>query len=313
MAAPCRSIRIGTRASRLALAQAHWVRHALESRWPGLCGELVEIVTSGDRLEGSLAGAGGKGLFVREIEAALYDRRVDCAVHSMKDLPVALPEGLVVAAVPARGDVRDVLVGPAGTRDLRSLPPGARVGTSSLRRRAQVLAARPDVRVVELRGNVDTRLRRREEGRCEAVVLAAAGLVRLGIGLEVGAPLSAAVFVPAVAQGALALETRSDDDDARALLGSLEDPAARRTVTAERAFLRDLGGDCVTPVAAHAEIAGEVLSLTGLVATPDGRTLLRDRLSGAAREPERLGHDLAERLRARGADDILAEVRHATP
>ncbi len=292
------------------MVQAQWVKHALESCWPGLQAEIVEIVTSGDRLLGSLARVGGKGLFVKEIEEALYDRRVDCAVHSMKDLPVVVPEGLAVAAVPPRADVRDVLVGPPGTRDLLTLPPGARVGTSSLRRRAQVLAARSDVRIVELRGNVDTRLRKREEGLCEAVVLAAAGLVRLGIGLGVGVPLSPAGFVPAVAQGALAIEGRADDGDVRRLLESLEDETARRTVTAERAFLRRLGGDCLTPVAAYAEIVDDVLHLTGLVATPDGCMVLRDRASGVAHEPESVGHALAERLRAQGADDILAQVRH---
>ena len=303
-------IRIGTRGSRLALAQAHWVKQALELRWPDLTAEVVVVVTSGDRLAGSLARLGGKGLFVKELEEALLDRRVDCAVHSMKDLPVVVPDELIVVAVPPREDVRDVLIGPAGTRDVASLPAAARVGTGSLRRRAQLLAARPDLRVVDLRGNVDTRLRKRETGECEALVLAAAGLVRLGIGLGAGVPLAADAFVPAVAQGALALEARAADDDVHRLLQVLEDRTSRATVTAERAFLRALGGDCVTPIAAHAEVAGPRLQLTGLVATPDGCTVLREVVQGAVAAPAEVGDDLAGRLRARGADEVLAQVRH---
>lgn len=303
-------MRLGTRGSRLALAQAHWLKGALERRWPATHVEVVVIVTSGDRLGGSLARIGGKGLFVKEIEEALYDGRVDCAVHSMKDLPIVVPDGLEVAAVPQREDPRDVVVG-VGTRGgIAALPRGARVGTTSLRRAAQLLAARPDVQVVELRGNVDTRLRKRAEGACDAVLLAAAGLARLGMTATVeGTPLDPDVFVPAVGQGALALERRGADTDVGDMLSALNHEPTRRAVMAERAFLRALGGDCVTPIAAHGRIDGDRLHLVGLVATPDGRRVLRDSFTGASAAPEEVGNSLAAALRARGADEILAQVR----
>lgn len=304
------AVRIGTRGSRLALAQAHWLKASLERQCPGVRADVVVIVTSGDRLGGSLARIGGKGLFVKEIEEALYDKRVDCAVHSMKDLPVVVPEGLVVAAIPEREDPRDVLVGPGAAGGILALPPGARVGTTSLRRGAQLLAARPDTQVVELRGNVDTRLRKCGEGVCDAVLLAAAGLARLGMTAEVeGVPLDPDTFVPAVGQGALALEMRVTDTDVGDMLSALNHEATRRAVVAERAFLHALGGDCVTPIAAHGRIDGARLHLVGLVATPDGRQILRDSATGASEAPEEVGASLAATLRSRGADDILAQVR----
>lgn len=305
-------VRIGTRGSSLALAQSNWVKRVLEDRWPGLRGVITTIVTSGDRLAGNLAQIGGKGLFVKEIEEALYDNRVDLAVHSMKDLPAVVPEGLVISAVPVRADARDVMVGvPLDGDGINGLPAGARVGTTSLRRRAQLLAARPDVQVVEIRGNVDTRLRKCSEGICDAVVVAAAGLIRLEIGTEIGTPLDPEAFVPAVGQGALALETRACDDALREKLAAVNDELASSAVAAERAFLLALGGDCVTPIAAHAERDNETLRLTGLVATPDGSKLLRDEATGVATAPEALGKSLAESLRERGADEILAQVRKA--
>jgi hydroxymethylbilane synthase len=304
-----RVVRIGTRGSRLALAQARWVSAALEARWPGLRPELVTIVTSGDRLGGSLAGSGGKGLFIKEIEEALLAEHVDCAVHSMKDLPVSVAPGLVVAAVPERADPRDVLVGPPGCRSLGELPPRARVGTASLRRRAQLLAARSDLAIAELRGNVDTRLRKQAEGAYDGVVVAAAGLARLGISAAGGAYMDPEGFVPAVGQGALALEAREADGEMRRLLAALNDAAAERAVGAERAFLRVLGGDCATPIAAHAQQHGGSLRLIGLVATPDGTKVLRATVSGPSGEIEELGKALAVELQARGADDILANVR----
>ena len=305
-------VRIGTRGSSLALAQANWVKGVLEDRWPGIRGTVTTIVTSGDRVEGSLARAGGKGLFVKEIEEALYDGRIDVAVHSMKDLPIAIPDGLVISAVPVRADPRDAIVGaPLGGDAIHALPAGASVGTTSLRRRAQLLAIRPDLRVVEIRGNVDTRLRKRAEGICDAVLVAAAGLVRLGIGTDIGTLLDPDGFVPAVGQGALALETRASDDDLRVKLASVNDDLAASTVAAERAFLQALGGDCVTPIAAHARRDNETLHLCGLVATPDGRQLLRGTATGAAESPEAVGVSLASQLRARGAEDILEQVRKA--
>jgi hydroxymethylbilane synthase len=279
---------------------------------PGVRAVLSVIVTSGDRLGGNLSRLGGKGLFVKEIEAALLDERVDLAVHSMKDVPAAVADGLVVSAVPARADPRDVVIGlPAGSEGLGGLPAGARVGTSSLRRRAQLLAACPDARIVEIRGNVDTRLRRRAEGVCDAVIVAAAGLNRLDIGIEGGTPLDPETFVPAVGQGALALQTRAGDDGVRHVLSALNDEAAWRAVAAERAFLIALGGDCVTPIAGHAVITGGALHLTGLVASIDGTELLRERASGVASAAEAVGETVAERLRARGADELLARVRAA--
>jgi hydroxymethylbilane synthase len=307
---PRKSIRIGTRGSRLALAQAAWVEQALHASWPGLAVAIEVIVTSGDRLAGSLAQLGGKGLFVKEIEEALLDERIDCAVHSMKDLPVVLPAALGIAAVPHREDPRDVLIGPPGTTSVAALAASARIGTSSLRRRAQLLGIRPDLEIVELRGNVDTRLRKRAEGACDAVVLAAAGLARLGMTAHGGVALAPEVFVPAVAQGALALETRAAAADVWALLAALDHAPSRRAVVAERAFLAALGGDCVTPIAAYATDDGEErLALSGLVSNRDGSRAVRATASGPRAEAARLGADLAATLRARGAEAILAEVR----
>jgi hydroxymethylbilane synthase len=309
---PRKSIRIGTRGSRLALAQATWVKQALESAWPGLAVTIEVIVTSGDRLAGRLAQLGGKGLFVKEIEEALLHEHIECAVHSMKDLPVVLPAALGIAAVPRREDPRDVLIGPPGTTGVAALAVSARIGTSSLRRRAQLLGIRPDLEIVELRGNVDTRLRKRAEGVCDAVMLAAAGLARLGMTAHGGVALAPEVFVPAVAQGALALEARAAAADVGALLAALDHAPSRRAVVAERAFLAALGGDCVTPIAAYATDDGEDrLSLSGLVSNTDGSRALRATASGPRTEAARLGEDLAATLRARGAEAILAEVRRA--
>jgi len=303
-------LRIGTRGSPLALAQANWVKARLEATVPGVRVDLDVMITSGDRFGGNLGGVGGKGLWVKEIEEALLDGRIDLAVHSMKDLPVLIPEGLVVSAVPVRADPRDVVVGlPHGSMGLEALPLGARVGTSSLRRRAQVLAARPDARIVEIRGNVDTRLRKRRDGVCDVAIVAAAGLERLSIGVRVGTALDAESFVPAVGQGALALETRAGDPCVCSMLRGLHDEMASCSVAAERAFLAALGGDCMTPIAAHAVIDDGILRLTGLVAAVDGTEMLRGDASGAASAPEAVGEDLASRLRARGADDLLGRVQ----
>jgi hydroxymethylbilane synthase len=306
-------VRIGTRGSRLARAQAEWVGAALEARWPEVRGELVTIVTAGDRLAGSLSRHGGKGLFVTEIEEALLHGRVDCAVHSMKDMPVAILPGLTIAAVPVRADPRDVMVGPPDCRGLEGLPTGARVGTASLRRRAQLLAARPDLSVLELRGNVDTRLRKRADGIFDAVVVAAAGLARLGLGDGGGTPLDPATFLPAVGQGALALEARESDLEMQRMLLALDDEETRQRVTAERAFLRGLGGDCATPIAAHSELDGRTLALAGLVALPDGTRVLKDGARGPSASPDALGSEVAERLKIQGAERLLALVRGDRP
>jgi hydroxymethylbilane synthase len=298
-------VRLGTRGSALARAQADLVRRALEARHPGLAVDLVVIRTSGDRTErGPLPPTGLKGLFVKEIEDALVAGTVDAGVHSMKDLPARLAPSLVVGAVPARAPAHDVLIG-AGDGGLRGLPPGTRIGTGSVRRRAQILARRRDLAVTPLRGNVDTRLRRWREGDFDALLLAAAGLARLGIVEPAAAPLSAAEFLPPVGQGALALECRTDDARTRELLATIEEPAAATAVAAERAFLVGLGGDCNTPLAAHATVAGSAVTLRGMVTDLDGRRWLEDELSGPAAEAPAVGAALAERLLAAGAREIL--------
>jgi len=296
-------LRLGTRASPLARAQAELVRAALAGRHAGLEVELVFVRTTGDRLRGPLAPAGGKGLFVKEIEEALAEGHVDAGVHSMKDLPARLAPGLVIGAVPERVDPRDVLVGGAG--GLAGLPEGARVGTASPRRRAQLLARRPDLEVVLLRGNVDTRLRKWRTGEVDALVLAAAGLARLGIVEPAARPLAVEEFLPAVGQGALALECRADDGSTRALLSAVADPVAATAVAAERAFLTAVGGDCNTALAAHATVADGQVSLRALVADPDGRRQLEDRGTAASSAAAALGRTLAERLLAAGAAALI--------
>ena len=296
-------MRLGTRGSALARAQAALVRDALVERHPGLHVETVYIRTSGDRGErGPEAPAGLKGLFVKEIEEALLAGVIDVGVHSMKDLPARLAAGLVVGAVPARAAAHDVLIGAAG---LRELPPGARVGTASVRRRAQLLARRPDLAVTPLRGNVDTRLRRWREGAVDALVLAAAGLERLGIVEPAAHALAPEEFLPPVGQGALALECRADAAATRALLAVVEDRAAATAVAAERAFLVAIGGDCNTPLAAHATVADGRVTLRALVTDQGGRRWLEEAGSAPVTDAEALGRALAERLLAAGAREIL--------
>ena len=301
-------IRIGTRGSHLALRQAGAVAERLRALAPDRPVEVVPMKTSGDRLARvSLGELGGKGLFVKELEEALLDGRVDIAVHSLKDMPAELPEGLCLAAFPTREDPRDVLVSLTGG-GIADLPRGATVGTSSLRRRVLLLAARPDLRIEALRGNVDTRLAKLSAGALDAVVVAAAGLARLGLAPANGRPLAPEEFVPAVGQGILAVEVRSADRELRALLAGLDDPSTRAQAEAERAFLRQLGASCHTPVAAHAQVLNGELSLDGLIASLDGRRVLRSRSTGAAASPELLGQKLADELLAQGAREILSEI-----
>ncbi len=301
-AAPSR-LRLGTRASPLARVQAEGVRAALAARHPGLTVELVFVRTTGDRVTGPLAAAGGKGLFVKEIEEALLDGRIDAGVHSMKDVPARLAAGLVIGAVPERADARDVLIG--GDGGLAGLPAGARIGTASPRRRAQLLAHRPDLVVVLLRGNVDTRLRKWRAGEVDALLLAAAGLARLGISEPAAQPLPVDEFLPAVGQGALALECRADDGATRALLAAVDQPAAASAVAAERAFLAAVGGDCNSAIAAHATLAGGRLTLRALVTDPDGRRRLEERDTAPAADAEALGRTVATRLLAAGAAALM--------
>ena len=302
---PDRTLRVGTRGSALARAQSGQLAHALERLHPALAVELVLIRTSGDRLsQGSLAPAGGKGLFVKELEEALTDGRIDCAVHSLKDVPAALAPGLALGAVPPRADARDVLVGGRGD-GLAGLAQGARVGTASVRRRAQLLARRRDLSVVFLRGNVDTRLAKWRAGEVDALVLAAAGLARLGVDEPAATPLDPRELLPAVGQGALALECRGHDQATRALLAAVNDADSAVAVAAERAFLIAIGGDCNTPLAAHARLDDSQVTLRAQVSDLEGREWFEEEDRAARSDAEALGRDLARRLLDRGAARML--------
>ncbi len=300
------TVRIATRRSALAKWQAHHVSGLLTAREPGLDVQLLELMTRGDRiLDVPLAEVGGKGLFVKEIEDALLRGDAQIAVHSMKDLPAVEPPGLVIAAVPVREDPRDALC--SHGKKLSELPKGARVGTASLRRSAQLQAIRPDLRIETIRGNVATRLRKIDEG-FDAVVLAYAGLRRLGLADKVVQVFSTDEMLPAVAQGALAIEARGDDAETLRRLAPLEDRTTRTQVEAERGFLRTLQGGCQVPIAGHAEVKGDVVRLRGLVANLDGTVIIRGERVGPVAEAARVGVGLAEELLARGAGDILATI-----
>ena len=302
------NLTIATRGSRLALAQARWVAARLTELEPGLVVELLVLKTTGDKiLDVPLAQVGGKGLFVKEIEDALLDGRADLAVHSMKDVPGELPQGLALAAVSRREDARDVLVGRQGG-GLDGLPPGGQVGTSSLRRQAQILALRPDLVIVPLRGNVETRLRKLDELKLDAVVLAAAGLNRLGLTDLPVQPLDANVIIPAVGQGALGLECRSGDPASLERASRLNDIDAQVCVAAERAFLARLEGGCQVPIAGHAVVEKSIVVFRGLVASLDGATVIRgEGLSGPFDSAE-MGVRVAEEILQRGGRAILDQV-----
>jgi len=301
--------RIATRMSKLALWQAEHVAALLRLAHPSVAVVFLPISTKGDRIQDrSLAAIGGKGLFIKELETALEDGRADMAVHSMKDVPGELPPGLMIGAVLARADARDALIS-QGARSLEELAPGARVGTSSLRRQAQLLSARPDLKIEALRGNVDTRLKRLDAGELDAIILACAGLIRLGLESRITARLDINASLPAVGQGVIGIECRTDDSRAREVLHALNDAAARSAIDAERAFSRRLGGSCQSPIAAYAQLQGDRLTLDGLVAEPDGSRLLRDTISGSAANPQLLGEQLALRLLAVGAGELLQRLR----
>ena len=303
-----RSCIIATRGSQLALWQANHIRDALLTLEPDLHIELSIIHTRGDKIQDvPLAQVGGKGLFVKEIEEALLEGRADLAVHSIKDVPMVLPEGLTLGCVPKRESCRDCLVS-EHYASLDALPKGAKVGTSSLRRQAQLLALRPDLDILTLRGNVDTRLRKLREGQYDAIVLATAGLKRLQLAATHMCELAEKDFVPAVGQGALGIECRADDTDILNLVGRLDDYETRVCVEAERAFLRELDGGCQVPIGAHAVLRGEALSLDGLVAETDGSTVYRKTMAAKAQKAEALGLELARTLKAAGAADLLARL-----
>ncbi len=301
-------IRIATRKSPLAIWQAEYVSARLREVHPGLEVELVRMTTQGDRiLDTPLARVGGKGLFVKELEQGLLDGRADIAVHSMKDVPAELPEGLGIAAVCPREDPRDAFVS-NGHDSLDALPEGARVGTSSLRRRCQLAALRPDLVIEDLRGNVNTRLARLDEGRFDAVILAAAGLRRLGLAGRIRQPLPPETMLPAVGQGAVGIECRLDDAGTLRLLAPLNDPATALRVEAERAMNHRLQGGCQVPIAGHAELAHGVLLLRGLVGRTDGSEVVRGEIAGPPDNAVELGQVLADDLLARGAREILEDL-----
>ncbi|HXG53507.1 MAG TPA: hydroxymethylbilane synthase [candidate division Zixibacteria bacterium] len=299
------AIRIGTRGSKLALAQAQWVQGRIQARYPGTSVSLVVIRTSGDRFsEASIAALGGKGLFVKEIEEALLRGEIDIAVHSMKDLPAELPPGLTLAAVPEREDPRDVLISRNG-EGLYRLKKGAVVGTGSLRRQAQLLCSRPDLTIVSMRGNIDTRLKKLDSGTVDALLLAAAGLKRLGWEGRITEYLEPEVCLSAPCQGALAIETRAGDATCDKL-GFLHDPCSGYEVAAERGFLQRFGGGCRVPLGARAFVEGAELRVAGIVAAPDGSRACRGRSAGPIERASELGRELAERLLSEGAASIIA-------
>ena len=297
-------LRLGARGSALSRVQAEWVARAVAQR-TGVEVEIVTIRTTGDRLSAAGSPVGGKGDFTKELDAALLAKEIDFAVHSLKDVPSAMPGGLDLAAVPKREDPRDVLAS-APRRAFRDLPRGARVGTSSPRRRAQILAVRPDFVVSDARGNVDTRLRRLAEGKWDAIVLARAGLARLGRIDEVCDVFEPDVVLPAIGQGALAVVARSDDGSVRDVLATIEDAVSRAEASAERGLLAGLEAGCQAPVAGLARAAEGRLSLTGAVFSRDGRRIVRESAEDAAERAEDLGRALADKLLARGAAGILA-------
>ena len=307
-------LRIGTRRSPLALWQAEHVKGLLERHHPGLRCTLTRIVTEGDKiLEVSLARFGGKGLFVKAIEEALLRKEIDLAVHSMKDLPSELPAGLILGAIPAREDPRDALICSHPDLRLSDLPAGACLGTSSLRRASQLRYHRPDLMTAPARGNVETRLKRLEEGRFDGIVLALAGLKRLGQAHRVSQVLEPEVCLPAIGQGALAIEIREDDKALLEMLRPLHDAKTATAVTAERAFLAALGGGCHVPVACHGELSQGSLTLVGLVAGLDGSVCIRRRSQGAPENALSLGRGLADEVARAGGREILEQIEQAEP
>jgi len=299
---------IGTRGSKLALWQAGWVKSLLQETHPQISVRVHIIKTRGDKiLDVPLARVGGKGLFVKEIEQALLSGDIDIAVHSMKDMPAEIPDGLQITAIPRRETPHDVLIS-SGGRKLDELPAGSRIGTSSLRRSAQLLALRPDLTIVPLRGNLNTRLKKLDAGQMDAIVLAAAGVKRLGLAARITEVFAEQVMLPAVGQGALCIETRSADATTVSLVAPLDDQTTHTVVTGERAFLNRLQGGCQVPVAAHGKLDDNRFTLQGLVASLDGRRVIRDQLAGPVKSSRQVGLDLAERLLAAGADVILESI-----
>lgn len=303
-----RTIRIGTRGSALALTQSGWVADRIRERHPGLSVELVTIRTKGDILaDVPLARIGGKGVFIKEIEEALIRGDVDMAVHSMKDVPAELPETLEIAVLPLREDPRDILISRAGLT-LDEMPRGAKIGTGSLRRALQLRNRLPGVQVVPLRGNLDTRIRKLDTEGLDGVIVAAAGIRRMGWVAKVSQFIPLSVMIPAVGQGAIGIETRREDAGCREAAAFLHDPVTFREVGAERGFLKGLGGGCQLPIAGFARERDGQIELTGLVGSLDGRTVIRRQARGAADGFARIGESLAERILAEGGRELLEAV-----
>lgn len=307
------TLRIATRQSRLALWQAEFVAAQLRAKHPLLDVKLVPMTTQGDRvLDRALSEVGGKGLFIKELEIAIEEQRADIAVHSMKDVPGELPPGMTLAAMLPRADPRDAFVS-LRHASFETLPQGARVGTSSLRRQCQLKSVRPDLRIVPLRGNVDTRLRKLEEEQYDAIILAAAGLIRLGLQHRITRYIDFDLSLPAVGQGIIGIECRATDERSAALAQALDDPIARHCCEAERAFAVRLQGSCQSPIAGFAELRDGELMLRGVVGSEDGATVYRGDVRGPASSARNLGIDLADRLLAAGADKLLAAQRGQAP
>lgn len=306
-----KKLTIATRASRLALWQAHHVRDLLMDRFPGLQVDLLELTTKGDQiLDRTLSKIGGKGLFIKELETALVDARADLAVHSLKDVPVDLQSPFALAAILERADPTDAFVSPK-YRQLSELPEGAVVGTSSLRRESQIRAAYPHLVVKPLRGNLDTRLSKLDKGEYDAIVLASAGLERLGMDERITARLDVSDSLPAAGQGALGIEILESRTELGQMLAELANPATTACVTAERAVSRSLGGSCQVPIAAYATLTDNAVTLHALVASPDGKRVLRSTRTAGAEGAEELGAAVAQALREQGADEILAALHEA--
>jgi hydroxymethylbilane synthase len=302
-------LRIGTRSSALALWQANWVKDQLEQRHPGLEVTLTKIKTQGDKiLDVPLAMVGGKGLFVKEIQEAMLRNEIDIAVHSMKDVPTFFPEGTALRCITEREDPRDCLVLNDGCRSFADIPQGGHIGTSSLRRKAQLLHLRPDLKMVDIRGNVETRISKLQTEHLDAVVLAAAGMKRLGFRDQISAYLDPKSCLPAIGQGALGLESRVDDEQTNGLIDFFNHAQTNYSVTAERAVLRTLEGGCQVPIAAYGIVSGEQLELTALVASVDGMTVLKKTRQAHVDQAEDLGIEMAHELLQEGAAEILNAV-----
>ena len=303
-----KSIVIGTRGSKLALWQAEHIAGRIRERYPAIEVTLKKIVTTGDKiLDVPLAKIGGKGLFTKELENAMLSGEIDLAVHSLKDMPTELPEGLMLAAITTRADACDAFVS-LRYASLEELPQGAKVGTSSLRRRAQILKYRPDLQTVDLRGNLDTRIKKLENQEMDAIILAAAGLKRLGLEKYITQILSAEICLPAVGQGALAIETRQDDPEVLSVLEFLNDSGTIAAVTAERAYLREVQGGCQVPVGVYGQINGDQLLLEATILKIDGTREVRAQMSASCSEAEELGVKLAQQMLAAGGKEILDEL-----